>query len=150
MEGRDEKGRFTKGNRFRLTAEQQRKGGLVSKQDRVQKWIEAMDGTGAHPVTKEEAATIDRYLLSLTKECLKELVQRNDVPIIIQARASQLINTPNAFETTEKMLDRTFGKPKQCEEFKIEEQPQVVISFPEFIKQSGIDTTITEDELYEE
>ena len=148
MEGRDKKGRFTKGHRCNLTREQQRKGGLVSKQDRVQKWIDAIDGTGAQPVTKEEAATIDRYLLGLTDESLKELVERTDVPIIIKARARQLLSNPDSFEAIEKILDRAFGRPKQSEEVQIAET-QTIVSFPELVKQLGIGE-VTMEELYED
>lgn len=154
MENRDEKGRFTKGHGAITSKEQAKemgaKGGSITKQNRVEKWIKAVEGPGAHPITKDEAASIDRYLLCQTSTELQKISERKDVPIIIQARAKQLADTKNAFDATEKLLDRSFGKPKQQEEHSIDGIIAApVISYPELIKSMGIDTTITDEELYE-
>lgn len=154
MEDRDEKGRFTKGHGAITSKEQAKemgaKGGSITKQNRVEKWIKAVEGPGAHPITKDEAASIDRYLLCQTNNELQKIAERKDVPIIIQARAKQLVDSKNAFDATEKLLDRAFGKPKQQEEHTIEGSFSTqVLSYPEFIDSLGIDTTITEEELYE-
>lgn len=127
------------------------KGGSITKQNRVEKWIKAVEGPGAHPITKDEAASIDRYLLCQTNNELQKIAERKDVPIIIQARAKQLVDSKNAFDATEKLLDRAFGKPKQQEEHIIEGtvDTAAVISYPDFIKSIGIDTTVTDEELYE-
>jgi hypothetical protein len=155
MEDRDEKGRFTKGHGSITSKEQAKemgaKGGSITKQNRVEKWIKAVEGPGAHPITKDEAASIDRYLLCQTNNELQKIAERKDVPIIIQARAKQLVDSKNAFDATEKLLDRAFGKPKQQEEHIIEGtvDTAAVISYPDFIKSIGIDTTVTDEELYE-
>lgn len=155
MENRDEKGRFTKGHGAITSKEQAKemgaKGGSITKQNRVEKWIKAVEGPGAHPITKDEAASIDRYLLCQTNNELQKIAERKDVPIIIQARAKQLVDSKNAFDATEKLLDRAFGKPKQQEEHIIEGtvDTAAVISYPDFIKSIGIDTTVTDEELYE-
>lgn len=154
---RDERGRFAKGNtlgnRFKTNGEATeagRKGGRKSqaeRKNRVQKWIEAIDGNGAHPITKEEAASIDLYLLSLTREELTEFINATDVPIIIQARAKQLIDSQTTFDATEKILDRAFGKPKNQQDINIggDKESPVVISFPEVLKGTE---KVTEEELY--
>lgn len=150
---RDEKGRFKEGHGSIKSKEQARrlgaKGGSVTKQNRIEKWIEAIDGKGAHPITKEEAASMDRYLLSLTRQELQEVINAPLVPIIVQARAKQLADIDTTFDATEKLLDRAFGKPKQQQDVKIggdDEQP-ISISFPKMMEQMN---PVTEEELYDE
>ena len=117
MADRDEKGKFAKGNKYRLSAEQARingaKGGSVTKINRIQKWIEAMEQKGAHNLSTEEMETLDKYLLTLTLSELGEIHNAPDVPVVIKSRAKQLLDPKKTFDTSEKMLDRAFGKPKQ-------------------------------------
>lgn len=149
MDKRDEKGRFVSGNQCKLTVEQARKGGSVTKQNRIEKWIKAIEGPNCSPITKEESELIDRYLLCKTENELRKLTERKDVPIIIQARARQLCTVKTSFDATERILDRAFGKPIQKEQHSINQPLQPLLSYPEFIESLGIDTELTEEELYE-
>ena len=158
MSDRDEKGRFAKGNkvgnRFKAggeATEAGRNGGRKSqaeRKNRVQKWVEAIEGKGAHPITREESVSIDMYLLSLTREELSDLISKSDVPIMIQARAKQLVDANTTFDATEKLLDRAFGKPKQQQDLKIggDQDGPFVISFPEVVKDAE---KITEEDMYQ-
>lgn len=114
----------------------------------MEKWVEAIEGKGAHPLTREEAASIDLYLLSLTVAELNEMVTSSDVPIVIKARAKQLVDMDTTFDATEKLLDRAFGKPKLQQDINIggEEGSPVVISFPDIMKGAE---KVKEEELYE-
>ena len=125
MADRDEKGKFAKGNTEgkanRFTSGGQaaaagKKGGSVTKINRIQKWFETVNALGAHELTTEETQSIDKYLLSMTRDELIATSNDNNTPMIIRSRAHYLADQKTAFDGTEVLLDRAFGKPKQKNE----------------------------------
>ena len=143
MKDRDEKGKFAKGNNIgkktRISggqaAEKGRKGGKVTKQNRIQKWIEAM---GASELTEKELRSIDLCLPTLTDEELAEITANKDIPSLIKRKAEGLLDSENALNNFEKVANRAFGSPKQ----KIEQE---VIENP-IVKFEIVDTRVKESE----
>ena len=128
MADRDEKGKFAKGNKAgrqfqpsssdgqATAADMGRKGGSVTKINRIQKWFDTVNALGAHELTAEETYSIDKYLLSMTRDELIATSNDSNTPMIIRSRAHYLADQKTTFVGTEVLLDRAFGKPKQKSE----------------------------------
>ena len=63
-----------------------------------------------------ETQSIDKYLLSMTRDELIATSNDNNTPMIIRSRAHYLADQKTTFDGTEVLLDRAFGKPKQKNE----------------------------------
>lgn len=107
-----------------LTVEEQRKGGSVTKLDRVKRFTDSLI---AKSLTKEEVAKIDTALMMMTKRELDALLSDEDTPIIIQARARELRKAQTTFKATEALLDRSFGKPMQSVDLGIDKNVPVQV-----------------------
>ena len=107
-----------------LTVEEKRKGGSVTKLDRVKRFTDSLI---AKSLTKEEVAKIDTALMMMTKRELDALLSDEDTPIIIQARARELRKAQTTFKATEALLDRSFGKPMQSVDMGIDKSIPVQV-----------------------
>lgn len=107
-----------------LTVEEARKGGSVTKLDRVKRFTDSLI---AKSLTKEEVAKIDTALMMMTKRELDALLSDEDTPIIIQARARELRKAQTTFKATEALLDRSFGKPMQSVDLGIDKSVPVQV-----------------------
>ena len=107
-----------------LTIEEARKGGSVTKLDRVKRFTDSLI---AKSLSKEEVAKIDTALMMMTKRELDALLADEDTPIIIQARARELRKAQTTFKATETLLDRSFGKPVQAVDMGIDKSIPVQV-----------------------
>ena len=107
-----------------LTVEEARRGGSVTKLDRVKRFTDSLI---AKSLTREEVAKIDTALMMMTKRELDSLLSDEDTPIIIQARARELRKAQTTFKATEALLDRSFGKPMQSVDLGIDKSVPVQV-----------------------
>lgn len=96
------------------------------KQQRIAAIISAFD---VQPLTADEAALIDRMLLTMTQKELREFAQDENKPNEMRRRAVILLDksTKAAIDMAEKMRDRAFGKPAQQVNLQTNEKPPIQI-----------------------
>lgn len=85
---------------------------------------------GVEPLTAAQAREIDTLLLAMNKQQLTETANNEELPTYMRRRARLLAGSDDevAFEKSERMLDRAFGKPKQQVDMSAQVAPAITIA----------------------
>lgn len=108
------------------------KAGIASgkaRREKSQRLKDLFAAFGVEPLTKELMQEADAVLLAMSDEQRSAFAKNEAMPVYMRRRARLLgaQDDEKAFETSERMLDRAFGKPKQTNDVELKETPPIQI-----------------------
>ena len=112
--------------------EQTRRAGIASgkaRREKAQRIKDLLAAFDVEPIDPKLARDADSVLLAMTNRELKRIADDENAPTYMRRRARLLLQKDDekAFDVSEKMLDRAFGKPKQALDMGIEQKPPITI-----------------------
>lgn len=121
---------------IRSTEEAKRKGkagGIASgkaRRAKRQRLDDLLAAFGVEPLTAAQAREIDTLLLAMNKQQLTATANNEELPTYMRRRARLLAGSDDevAFEKSDRMLDRAFGKPKQQVDMSAQVAPAITIA----------------------
>ncbi|MBR1564758.1 MAG: hypothetical protein IJ650_05365 [Paludibacteraceae bacterium] len=109
-----------------------RRGGIASgmaRRRKAQRVADIIAAFGVEPITRELVKKSACLLLAMNEENLRGVARNEKMPVYMRTQASLLLSSDEetAFNVSERLLDRAFGKPRQYIDPELPQPPLIQV-----------------------